>query len=99
MAIATINPATGQTIKTFEPLTDSQVDQKIARAAGVFPAFHRLPFAARARMMVKAAEILESEKSSLGRLMTTEMGKTLRSAEEEAVRSEEHTSELQSQSN
>jgi len=86
MAIATINPATGQTLKTFEPLTDSQVDQKIARAAGVFPAFHRLPFAARARMMVKAAEILESEKSSLGRLMTTEMGKTLRSAEEEAVK-------------
>src|SRR5882724_7995470 len=86
MAIATINPATGQTLKTFEPLTDSQVDQKIARAAEVFPAFHRLPFAARARMMVKAAEILESEKSSLGRLMTTEMGKTLRSAEEEAVK-------------
>src|SRR6266478_620622 len=86
MAIATINPATGQTIKTFEPLTDSQVDQKIARAAEVFPAFHRQPFAARARMMVKAAEILESEKSSLGRLMTTEMGKTLRSAEEEAVK-------------
>src|SRR5258706_11243271 len=86
MAIATINPATGQTLKTFEPLTDSQVDQKIARAAEVFPAFRRLPFAARARMMVKAAEILESEKSSLGRLMTTEMGKTLRSAEEEAVK-------------
>src|SRR4030088_1540033 len=86
MAIATINPATGQTLKTFEPLTDSQVDQKIARAAEVFPAFRRLPFAARARMMIKAAEILESEKESLGRLMTTEMGKTLRSAEEEAVK-------------
>src|SRR3981189_842016 len=86
MAIATINPATGQTLKTFEPLTDSQVDQKIARAAEVFPAFHRLPFAGRARMMGKAAEILEREKSSLGRLMTTEMGKTLRSAEEEAVK-------------
>src|SRR3977135_1175078 len=86
MAIATINPATGQTLKTFEPLTDSQVDQKIARAAEVFPGFHRLPFAARARMMVKAAEILESEKSSLGRLMTTERGKPLRWAEEEAVK-------------
>src|SRR5229473_7476061 len=86
MAIATINPATGQTIKTFEALTDSQVDQKIARAAAVFPSFRKLPFAERARMMNKAAEILESEKESLGRLMTTEMGKTLRSAEEEAVK-------------
>src|SRR5229473_5753699 len=86
MAIATINPATGQTIKTFEALTDSQVDQKIARAAAVFPSFRKLPFAERARMMNKAAEILESEKESLGRLMTTEMGKTFRSAEEEAVK-------------
>jgi succinate-semialdehyde dehydrogenase/glutarate-semialdehyde dehydrogenase len=86
MAIATINPTTGQVIKTFEGLTDSQVDQKIGRAAEVFPAFRKLPFAERARMMIKAAEILESEKESLGRLMTTEMGKTLRSAEEEAVK-------------
>src|ERR1700732_3504117 len=87
MAIATINPATGQVLKTFEALTDSQVDQKIERAAKAFPAFHKLPFAERARMMIKAAEILENEKDSLGRLMTTEMGKTLRSAEEEAVKS------------
>src|SRR5216683_4934519 len=86
MAIATINPATGQTIKTYEALTDSQVDQKIERAAGVFPSFRKLAFAERARMMNKAAEILENEKESLGRLMTTEMGKTLRSAEEEAVK-------------
>jgi succinate-semialdehyde dehydrogenase/glutarate-semialdehyde dehydrogenase len=87
MAIATINPATAQVLKTFEALTDSQVDQKIERAAKTFPAFHKLPFAERARMMINAAEILENEKASLAKLMTTEMGKTLRSAEEEAVKS------------
>src|ERR1700726_1386677 len=86
MAIATINPATGETIKTFEALTDSQVDQKIERAAKTFPAFHKLPFAERARMMMRAAEILESEKDSLAHLMTLEMGKTLRSAVDEAVK-------------
>src|ERR1700737_5480186 len=86
MAIATINPATGQIIKTFEALTDSQVDQKIGLAAKVFPAFRKLTFAERARMMIKAAEILESEKEALAGLMTTEMGKTFRSAEEEAVK-------------
>jgi succinate-semialdehyde dehydrogenase/glutarate-semialdehyde dehydrogenase len=86
MAIATINPATGKTIKNFEALTDSQVDQKIRRAAEVFPTFRKLSFAERGRMMIKAAEILESEKQSLGRMMTTEMGKTLRSAEDEAVK-------------
>jgi succinate-semialdehyde dehydrogenase / glutarate-semialdehyde dehydrogenase len=87
MAIATINPATGQTIKTFEALTDAQVDQKIQLAGEVFPSFRKLSFAARAKMMLKAADILEAEKESLGRLMTLEMGKTYRSAVDEAVKS------------
>jgi succinate-semialdehyde dehydrogenase / glutarate-semialdehyde dehydrogenase len=87
MAIATINPATGQTIKTFEALTDAQVDQKIQLAGEVFPSFRKLSFAARAKMMLKAADILEDEKETLGRLMTLEMGKTYRSAVDEAVKS------------
>src|SRR5579864_4488144 len=86
MAIATINPATGQTIKKFEALTDLQVDQKIQRAAESFPKFRGLSFADRGRMMMRAAEILESEKDSLAHLMTLEMGKTLRSAIDEAVK-------------
>jgi len=86
MAIATINPATGQTIKTFEALTDAQVDQKIQRATETFRSFHKLTFAERARMMNHAAEILENEKDALAHLMTLEMGKTLRSAVDEAVK-------------
>ncbi|HEV2521683.1 MAG TPA: NAD-dependent succinate-semialdehyde dehydrogenase [Candidatus Acidoferrales bacterium] len=86
MAIATINPATGQTIKKFEELTDAQVDQKIQKATETFRSFRKLSFADRARMMNRAAEILESEKEPLARLMTTEMGKTLRSAVDEAVK-------------
>ena len=86
MAIATINPATGETIKKFDALTDAQVDQKIQRATEAFPKFRRLSFADRGRMMMRAAEILESEKDSLAHLMTLEMGKTLRSAVDEAVK-------------
>ena len=86
MAIATINPATGQTIKTFDALTDAQVDQKIQKATESFRSFRKLSFAERARMMNRAAEILESEKQELARLMTLEMGKTLRSAVDEAVK-------------
>jgi succinate-semialdehyde dehydrogenase / glutarate-semialdehyde dehydrogenase len=86
MAIATINPATGETLRTFEPLSDSQIKQKIQAAAGAFPSFRKLTFADRARMMIKAGEILESEKEALARLMTTEMGKTLRSAVDEAAK-------------
>jgi succinate-semialdehyde dehydrogenase/glutarate-semialdehyde dehydrogenase len=86
MAIATINPATGETIKTFDALTDAQVDQKIQIAAETFQSFRKLTFNDRARMMNRAAEILESEKEILARLMTTEMGKTYRSAIDEAVK-------------
>jgi len=84
MAIATINPATGEVIKKFDALTDAQVDDKITKAAAAFHSFRKTPFADRARWMTKAAEILESEKEAIGRLMTLEMGKTLPSAIAEA---------------
>ncbi len=86
MAIATINPATGKTLKTFEPLSSQEIERKISRAAKLFPEFSRLSFAERATMMLKAAEILEVEKKELAQLMTMEMGKTLRSAVDEAVK-------------
>jgi succinate-semialdehyde dehydrogenase / glutarate-semialdehyde dehydrogenase len=86
MAIATINPATGKTLKTFDPLSADEIERKISRAAELFPKFSRLSFAERAKMMMKAAEILESEKKELAELMTTEMGKTIRSAVDEAVK-------------
>jgi succinate-semialdehyde dehydrogenase/glutarate-semialdehyde dehydrogenase len=86
MAIATINPATGELLKTFEPLSDAQIDQKLQRAVDAFSKHRKLPFAERARMMNKAAEILESEKEHFGRLMTTEMGKPFRAAVDEAAK-------------
>ena len=86
MAIATINPATGQLLKTFEPLSDAQVDEKIERAAITFTKLRKMSFAERGRMMTKAAEILEGEKEAFGRLMTLEMGKPFRAAVDEAVK-------------
>jgi succinate-semialdehyde dehydrogenase/glutarate-semialdehyde dehydrogenase len=80
MAIATTNPATGQVLRTFEPLSASAIEAKIQRAAETFPKFRKLSFADRAKMMMQAANILEAEKDAIGRLMTTEMGKTLKSA-------------------
>jgi succinate-semialdehyde dehydrogenase/glutarate-semialdehyde dehydrogenase len=58
----------------------------LSLAAKTFESFRKTTFADRARMMNKAADILESEKESLGKLMTLEMGKTLRSAVDEAVK-------------
>src|SRR5215471_3763029 len=86
MAIATVNPATGETLKTFEPLSDAQLEVKLQKAADTFLSYRKVPFAERARMMLKAAAILESEKEKYGRVMTTEMGKTFRSAVDEAAK-------------
>jgi succinate-semialdehyde dehydrogenase/glutarate-semialdehyde dehydrogenase len=86
MAIATINPATGEVLKKFEPLTDAQVDERIAKAAKAFQSFRKTSFADRAKWMLNAGEILEKEKAELGRLMTLEMGKTFSSAVAEAAK-------------
>ncbi len=86
MAIASINPATGERLQSFEPLTEAQIDEKLQRAADTFRTYRRTSFAERGRMMTRAAEILESEKDTFGRLMTTEMGKPLKAAVEEALK-------------
>jgi succinate-semialdehyde dehydrogenase / glutarate-semialdehyde dehydrogenase len=86
MAIASINPATEQLLKTFEPLSYSNIEDKLERAAHAFQEYRKVPFAERARMMLKAGEILESEKESHAQLMTGEMGKTFRSAVDEAMK-------------
>jgi succinate-semialdehyde dehydrogenase/glutarate-semialdehyde dehydrogenase len=86
MAIATINPATGEVIKTFQPLTDAEIEKKLQLAVSVFKSERKTPFAVRAKRMLKAAEILERDKDKFGHLMTLEMGKTYKSAVAEAVK-------------
>jgi len=84
--IASINPATGVTWRTFEPLTEPQIEDKLRRAAAAYQSYRRTSFAARARWLNAAAEILESEKDRLGRVMTLEMGKLIGAARAEAAK-------------
>jgi succinate-semialdehyde dehydrogenase/glutarate-semialdehyde dehydrogenase len=84
MPIASINPATGETIKTFEPLSESQVNGKLQRAADTFRSYCKTALAERESMMRRAAEILKTEKTDFARLMTTEMGKPIKGAVGEA---------------
>ena len=86
MAIATINPTTGQVVKAFEPLTSDQLEQKLQRAVLAFRAHRQSAFAERASKMLRAAEILESEKDDCARLMTLEMGKPLKAAVAETLK-------------
>ena len=87
MSIASVNPATGQTLRTFEPLTAAQLDAKLQRASDAFHRHRRASFAERSRLMLRVAEILESEKNAFGSLMVTEMGKPLQAALDEATKS------------
>jgi succinate-semialdehyde dehydrogenase / glutarate-semialdehyde dehydrogenase len=86
MPIATVNPSTGEMVKSFEPLTDAQLEAKLQKAADTFQTYRHVPFAERARMMMKAADILDAEKEHYAKVMTTEMGKTYRSAVDEAAK-------------
>jgi succinate-semialdehyde dehydrogenase/glutarate-semialdehyde dehydrogenase len=86
MPIATINPATAQTLRTFDALTTAEIDLKIERAAAAFQTYRRTPLAERASAMLRAAEILDTEQAAFGRVMTTEMGKLLKAAGEEAAK-------------
>ncbi len=84
--LASINPATGETLRTFEELTDAQLEEKLALAEHSFGAYRRTSFAGRARRLTAAAGILESEKDRIGRIMTLEMGKPIAAARAEAVK-------------
>jgi succinate-semialdehyde dehydrogenase/glutarate-semialdehyde dehydrogenase len=84
VAISTINPATGEEIRSFEALAEEEIDQKIQRAAETFREYRKTSFEERAQKMLRAAEILEDEAEEFGRLMTSEMGKTLAAATAEA---------------
>ena len=86
MPIATINPATGEVIKTFPPLSEGEIEKKLRLAVSVFQSERKTPFAVRAQRMLKAAEILDRDKDKFAHLMTLEMGKTYKSAVAEAVK-------------
>ena len=86
MAIATINPATGEVVKTFEPLSAAQIEKKLQLAASAFQTYRHTSFADRAAKLMKAAEILEKEKDECANLMTLEMGKPLKAAVGEALK-------------
>lgn len=84
MAIASINPATGETLRTFDALSEKQLEEKLQHSAEAFRNHRRTSFAERAAIMLRAAEILENEKKEFARVMTLEMGKPIKAAVQEA---------------
>jgi succinate-semialdehyde dehydrogenase/glutarate-semialdehyde dehydrogenase len=87
VSIATINPATGETVKTFTPATDDEIEAAIARAHDRFLDYrHSTTFAQRAKWANATADLLEAEADQTAAMMTLEMGKTLKSAKGEALK-------------
>jgi len=84
--INSFNPATGTMLQAFDPLNAEQLDEKLERAERAYRSYRRTSFKDRARWLTAAAEILESEKDRIGRIMTLEMGKTIGSARAEAAK-------------
>ena len=86
MGIGSVNPATNETVREFEPHGEEEIEARLRRAAETFRGYRRTSFAERASWLVRAAEILESGRAEFARLMTTEMGKPVRAAGDEAAK-------------
>ena len=84
--MTSVNPATGETVATFDTLTEHQVEQRLDRAVEAFRAYRRTSLADRERWMQRAAETLESKQDQYARLMTLEMGKPIGAAVEEVLK-------------
>lgn len=86
MPIATVNPATGETLRTFDALGPAETDRRIAAAESAFRDYRLTDFATRAELLNAAAALLDKEQDEIARIMTTEMGKTLTAAKAEAAK-------------
>ena len=83
MAIATTNPATGETVHLFQEISDEELESCLARASSAFKTVRLTGFEERAGWMRQAAQLLDADQEPVARLMTMEMGKTVRSARTE----------------
>ena len=86
VAIATVNPATGETLKTYDEISDEEVERCLAAAAGAHASYRLTGFGSRAGWMLRAADILDDERDQIAATMTTEMGKTLAAARQEVAK-------------
>lgn len=80
MAIATVNPATGEWVKTFEPIAPAELEAKLALAQRTWQDYRHWPGERRSQPLLALAQLLEGEKAELAQLITLEMGKNISGA-------------------
>ncbi|MFH9063135.1 NADP-dependent succinic semialdehyde dehydrogenase [Streptomyces coeruleorubidus] len=86
MPIATVNPANGETLKTYEAMGEEEVERRLQLAEATFRTYRTTTFDERARLMRKAADLLEEDQQDIARVLTTEMGKPIQQARAEAAK-------------
>ncbi|WP_369367867.1 NADP-dependent succinic semialdehyde dehydrogenase [Streptomyces sp. CG4] len=86
MPIATVNPANGETLKTYEPMGEEELERRLQLAEATFRTYRTTPFAERARLLNQAAELLDEDQPEIARTMTLEMGKPVGQARAEAAK-------------
>ncbi|MGW0604894.1 NADP-dependent succinic semialdehyde dehydrogenase [Streptomyces sp. NPDC002640] len=86
MPIATVNPATGETVRTFDAIDADEVERRLAAADAAFRSYRTTSFGERARLLHRAADLLEAEAEEIARTVTTEMGKPVKQARAEAAK-------------
>ena len=78
MAIASINPATGEKLKEFSPFDDAEIEKRLGRAENAFRRYRRTTFTQRSELLDAVTELLFQEKNKFAEIITLEMGKLFR---------------------
>jgi succinate-semialdehyde dehydrogenase/glutarate-semialdehyde dehydrogenase len=86
MPIATVNPANGETLKTYQAMGEEEIERRLRLAEATFRTYRTTTFDERARLMRRAADLLEEDQREIGRVITTEMGKPVKQARAEAAK-------------
>ncbi|MFH8493308.1 NADP-dependent succinic semialdehyde dehydrogenase [Streptomyces coeruleorubidus] len=86
MPIATVNPANGETLKTYEAMGEEEIERRLQLAEATFRTYRTTTFDERARLLRKAADLLEEDQQDIARVLTTEMGKPIQQARAEAAK-------------
>ncbi|MGW3861803.1 NADP-dependent succinic semialdehyde dehydrogenase [Streptomyces sp. NPDC005047] len=86
MPIATVNPANGETLRTYEAMGEEEIERRIQLAEATFRTYRTTALHERARLMHRAADLLEADQEEIGKVITTEMGKPVKQARAEAAK-------------
>jgi succinate-semialdehyde dehydrogenase/glutarate-semialdehyde dehydrogenase len=86
MPIATVNPANGETLKTYEAMGEEEIERRLQLAEATFRTYRTTGFYERAGLLRRAADLLEADQHEIGEVITTEMGKPVKQARAEAAK-------------